>query len=126
MVFSPEGKPYSYGDSSQHARLQNSQAYLRRLEDELQIEKFRGEFLKEKLKETRERNNIKDVNDMNLGELYEFKSKLEALRQMVYGRALEMEASSRLTMLSQDKTPNKPEGSKPRKKSKNKNKKKKY
>ncbi|XP_010529151.1 PREDICTED: agamous-like MADS-box protein AGL29 [Tarenaya hassleriana] len=151
MVFSPGGRPYSYGNPSVHAvvdrylgpvdrssethnrsvcknanatsrrakrttaakaRVENSLACLHSFEEELEVEKLRGEALEKNLKKTCENNNIKDVKDLNMDELKETKKKLEALREMINGRAVEMEASSTLMMLSRCKTPTKSEGSK--------------
>ncbi|XP_010559252.1 PREDICTED: agamous-like MADS-box protein AGL29 [Tarenaya hassleriana] len=152
MVFSPGGRPYSYGSPSVDAvfdrylgpdtssnprvrvnvnangrkatkrvaakqvKLENSQAYLTSLEEELQAEKLRGEVLRDKFKETREKNKFKDVKDLGMDELNEFKGKLEALREMINGKIMEMEASSTLMMLSKGKSPIEVEGSKNKRK----------
>ncbi|XP_050234501.1 agamous-like MADS-box protein AGL29 [Mercurialis annua] len=117
VVFSPGGKPYSFGyptlasvaerflnqesakkpkASSQEARLEKLNKELSDLQKQIQIEKKKGEFLDKAMKE----NGYKRIDEMSGDEVVKFKKDLEALREKMKGRVVDMEASSSLLLLS--------------------------
>ncbi|KAK8514148.1 hypothetical protein V6N13_063052 [Hibiscus sabdariffa] len=129
VVFSPGGKPYSFGHPSvevvaerflnQDGRRRVSipgqvvdqsqrEANVGRLGRQLntvltllQAETKRGEVLNEAIRESRRKlRHQKPINELNLDELFEMKGSMEELHENVRGRVSEIEASYSLLLLS--------------------------
>ncbi|GMI72946.1 AGAMOUS-like 29 [Hibiscus trionum] len=120
VVFSPGGKPYSFGhpsveavaerflnqdgkrkvsipsqvvdQSQREARVGRLSQQLNTVLKRLQAETKRGEVLNESRR--------KPINELNLEELLEMKESMEELREKIRGRISEIEASYSLLLLS--------------------------
>ncbi|XP_010541168.1 PREDICTED: agamous-like MADS-box protein AGL29 [Tarenaya hassleriana] len=128
VVFSPGGKPFSYGKPSVEAVTErfindfeetgsgcNDETRVRkrdkqdeiienldRLTKQLKAEKKRGEMLQENLESAGYERFLKPVEELSLDELKEYKSVLQAMHDEIKGRATQMKASSTLMLLSAD------------------------
>ncbi|XVE51597.1 hypothetical protein DITRI_Ditri02bG0054400 [Diplodiscus trichospermus] len=127
IVFSPGGKPYSFGHpcveavaqrflnqeatpnvsipcqlvDSQQERLLKQQ--LDCLLEQIEAEKKRGEVLEEALKASgKDKVDEKSLNELNREELLEMMKSMRKLREKLKERASEIEASSALLLLSSD------------------------
>ncbi|KAJ4703825.1 Agamous-like MADS-box protein [Melia azedarach] len=128
VVFSPGGKPFSFGhpsvdsvaqrflnqyseqnpaeaynyvDPRQQARVEKLSQQLTDLLQELHVEKKRGEALDRDIKANAMFRNKNSIDDLNLDELLKMKASLEVLRENLKGRVNEMEASASLLLLKQ-------------------------
>ncbi|KAL5772000.1 hypothetical protein ACOSQ2_011925 [Xanthoceras sorbifolium] len=129
VVFSPGGKPFSFGHPSvdvvsqrfmnqdysrtkpphvvdddpkeEEGGVQDLNQQLTHLLKQLQMEKQRGEELNKALKANRATCKYKKpINQLNLDELLDMKTSLEKLRENLQGRVSEIEASSSLLLLN--------------------------
>ncbi|XWS15951.1 hypothetical protein CRYUN_Cryun34aG0045600 [Craigia yunnanensis] len=126
VVFSPGGKPFSFGHSSveavaqrflnqdaktkvsmpgqvesqQKSEVEKLSQQLNDLLKQLQAEKKRGEMLDKAIKASRKHKYEKPINELNLHELLEMKQSMEELRQNLKVRVIEIDASSFLLLLS--------------------------
>lgn len=126
VVFSPGGKPFSFGhpsvdvvvqrllnwemdpkdetnsqvDAEQEAKVEQLNEQLIDLVNQLEIEKKRGEMLDKALKAKGLSNYCKkSINDLGLDELLHMKASLEKLRENLKSHIDDMEASSSLLLL---------------------------
>ncbi|XP_019058880.1 PREDICTED: agamous-like MADS-box protein AGL29 [Tarenaya hassleriana] len=128
VVFSPGGKPFSYGNPSVEAiterfmndceetdgdgdevRAQQREAQqeemnenLNVLTKELEAEKKRGETLQEQLESAGDERFLKPMESLSLDELIEYKAALETMHAKIKGQATQMQASTSLMLLSTD------------------------
>ncbi|XP_022724568.1 agamous-like MADS-box protein AGL29 [Durio zibethinus] len=127
VVFSPGGKPFSFGhpsveavaqrflnqeakpkvsipgqqvESQQETKVEKLSQRLNDLLKQLEAEKKRGEMLDKAIKANGKRKYEKPINELNLHELLEMKQSMEELRENLKGRVNEIEASSSLLLLS--------------------------
>ncbi|KAG4195892.1 hypothetical protein ERO13_A06G136800v2 [Gossypium hirsutum] len=129
VVFSPGGKPYSFGHPSveavaerfltlnlrsrvsiprqlvaqlqREAKVERLSRRLNAILKKLQAEMKRGEILDEAVKAARKRSKFrKPINELNLHELIEIRKAMGQLRERVKQRISEIEASSSLLLLS--------------------------
>ncbi|KAH7568599.1 hypothetical protein ACOSP7_011604 [Xanthoceras sorbifolium] len=125
VVFSPGGKPFSFGhpsveavsqrfmnqdskpkpphvvDNSEEGGVQDLNQQLTDLLKQLQMEKQRGEELDKALKADQATCKYrKPINQLDWDELLEMKTSLENLREKLKGRVSEIEASSSLLLLN--------------------------
>ncbi|ESQ52042.1 hypothetical protein EUTSA_v10017825mg [Eutrema salsugineum] len=132
VVFSPGGKPYSYGkpnldavterfmreecedsdDGDEEGRCGNNRPKLKKmnerldfLKQEIEAEKKRGEKAQEKLESAGEARFKKPIEKLTIGELNEYRDKLQRVHGRIQGQAKNLHASSCLLLLSKDKTP---------------------
>ncbi|XP_031279498.1 agamous-like MADS-box protein AGL29 [Pistacia vera] len=119
VVFSPGGKPFSFGnpsvdavtqrflnqdytievDPEQEARVEKLSEELNGLLKQLHIEKKRGKMLDKALKESGASRSLLNINELGFDELVNLKAKLEELQRNLKGRVNEIEASSSLLLL---------------------------
>ncbi|KAK6268511.1 hypothetical protein QUC31_012671 [Theobroma cacao] len=126
VVFSPGGKPFSFGHpsveavtqqflnqdtkpkvsisaqvgSQQQAKVEKLSQQLNDLLKQIQAEKKRGEMLDKEIKASGKHKCQKPVNELSLDELLQMKQSMEELREKLKGRVSEIEASSSLLLLS--------------------------
>ncbi|TYG65319.1 hypothetical protein ES288_D06G177300v1 [Gossypium darwinii] len=129
VVFSPGGKPYSFGHPSveavaerfltlnlrprvsiprqlvaqpqREAKVERLSRRLNAILNKLQAEMKQGEMLDEAVKAARKRSKFrKPINEINLYELIEMRKAMGQLRERVKQRMSEIEASSSLLLLS--------------------------
>lgn len=124
IVFSPGGKPFSFGNPNVDAvtsrflnedcsievnperqvRVEKLNEELTTLLMQLHMEKMRGKMLDKTLKESGASKNLLNINEMSYDELLKLKAKLEELKKIVKGHINEIEASSSLLLLNQAAT----------------------
>ncbi|XP_010509750.1 PREDICTED: agamous-like MADS-box protein AGL29 [Camelina sativa] len=132
VVFSPGGKPFSYGkpdldsvaerflreydddddsDSGDEQgrgrtrpKLKKMSERLDKLNLEIEAEKKRGEKAQEKLESAGDGRFKKSIEALTLEELNEYKDKLETVHDRIEGDASRIQASSSLVILSNDKS----------------------
>ncbi|XWS19817.1 hypothetical protein CRYUN_Cryun31cG0049000 [Craigia yunnanensis] len=126
VVFSPGGKPFSFGhpsveavaqrflnqdakpkvsipdqvESQQESKVGKLSQQLNDLLKQLQAEKNRGEMLDKAIKANGKHKYEKPINELNMHELLEMKQSMEELRVNLKVRVSEIEASSSLLLLS--------------------------
>ncbi|KAK0580052.1 hypothetical protein LWI29_035698 [Acer saccharum] len=120
VVFSPGGKPFSFGhpsveavsqrflneDSKQNAHVdeedgvQNLNEELTELLKQLEIEKKRGKELEKAIADQSTCKYKKPISQLNEDELMDMKTALEALRENLKSHIKDMEASSSLLLLN--------------------------
>ncbi|KAE8715044.1 hypothetical protein F3Y22_tig00110187pilonHSYRG00471 [Hibiscus syriacus] len=129
VVFSPGGKPYSFGHPSveavaerflnqdgrpkvsipgqvvdqswREAKVGKLNRQLNTVLNRLQAETKQGEVLDEAIRASRQKlKHQKPVNELNVDELLEMRGSMEKLREKIRGRISEIEASSSLLLLS--------------------------
>ncbi|KAK8978461.1 hypothetical protein V6N11_008771 [Hibiscus sabdariffa] len=129
VVFSPGGKPYSFGhpsveavterflnqagkpkvsipgqvveQSQQDVKVGKLNRQLNTMLKRLQAKTKQGEVLREAVRAScQELTHQKPVNELNRDELLEMKESMEKLREKIKGRVSEIEASSSLLLLS--------------------------
>ncbi|KAE8734323.1 putative beta-D-xylosidase 5-like [Hibiscus syriacus] len=126
VVFSPGGKPYSFGHPNvetvaerflsqggrpkvsipdqvvdQSAEVRKLGRQLNALLKRLQAEMKEGEMLEEAITARRQKlKHRKPANELNVDELLEMKESMEKLREKIRGRISELEASYSLLLLS--------------------------
>ncbi|XP_010504899.1 PREDICTED: agamous-like MADS-box protein AGL29 [Camelina sativa] len=132
VVFSPGGKPFSYGkpdldsvadrflkeyddnddsdSGDEEGRGRRTRPKLKRMSErldtlnqEIEAEKKRGEKAQEKLESAGDRRFKKSIEALTLEELNEYKDKLETVHDRVQSDASRIQASSDLVLLSNDK-----------------------
>jgi pheromone receptor transcription factor len=129
VVFSPGGKPFSFGhpsvdlvadrfqnqdpkpnngnvsgSSKDDAKVDKLNRQLIDLIKQLQAEKKRGEMLEKAMKAKRQPKCKAPINELSLHELEKLKGSLEELRGNLKARVSEMEASSSLLLLAKKPT----------------------
>ncbi|XVF25501.1 hypothetical protein REPUB_Repub13aG0218100 [Reevesia pubescens] len=126
VVFSPGGKPFSFGhpsveavaqrflnqdvkpkvsipsqvESQQETRVEKLRQQLNDIVKQLQAEKKRGEMLDEAFKASGKHKYQKPIKELSLHELLEMKQSMEELHKNLKRRVSEIEASSSLLLLS--------------------------
>ncbi|CAH8365694.1 unnamed protein product [Eruca vesicaria subsp. sativa] len=136
VVFSPGGKPYSYGkpnldavterfkkedhDSDSESeeeekeegrcksrpKMKKVNERLDCLNREIEAEKKRGEKSQAKLESAGEKRFKKPIEKLTIDELKEYMEKLEGIHCRIIGQVNEMQASSCLVLISENKAPN--------------------
>jgi pheromone receptor transcription factor len=127
VVFSPGGKPYSFGHPSvesvsdrfrnqdqkpnngdvgslKDAKVDKLNRQLMDLLKQVQAEKKRGEMLEKAMKAKGQPKCKAPIKELSLEELEKLKGSLEELRENVKARVSEMEASSSLLLLAKKPT----------------------
>ncbi|VVB02050.1 unnamed protein product [Arabis nemorensis] len=130
VVFSPGGKPFSYGkpnldavaerfmrecddsDSGDEEGSGNNRPKLKKMSErldflnqEIEAEKKRGEKGQETLESAGDERFRNPIEKLTLDELKEYKEKLQTVHGRIQGQANRMQASSSLMLLSRAKDP---------------------
>lgn len=130
VVFSPGGKPFSYGKPNLDAvaerfmrecddsdsgdeevggnyrpKLKKMSEHLDLLNQETEAEKTRGEKGQEKLESAGDERFKKPIEKLTIDELKEYKNKLQTIHGRIQGQANQMQALASLMLLSRDKAP---------------------